>query len=283
MIHWAHSTEVTTTAFRAGFLWSVTRILTDFFLQDAQQVLNQVLDRRLDTQTASDRIRVSTSFAKMKRRSSSSMTLTRMLVVLLALGMALCWADAAGLKVGFYATSCPKAEQMITAATNTRWFQNFDITPGLMRIYFHDCFVRVSISSSIFTSRAWFVILYNWVLQHYLVSCTAWTIFVYVAIWSSLRRWNVHNIVYMNPSKLESVSSCCPPFSNAGMWCITTDKEHPWEQGWAWRGDKPVYTWPRFDRFNQGSAGENLSRRGILRWYHCTRNSWLCCHRKYHT
>ncbi|CAM6029058.1 unnamed protein product [Sphagnum balticum] len=46
----------------------------------------------------------------------------------------------APLRLGFYATSCPMAEALISNATEAKWTADPSITAGLLRLYFHDCF-----------------------------------------------------------------------------------------------------------------------------------------------
>lgn len=45
--------------------------------------------------------------------------------------------------VGFYSSSCPNAEKIIAAAVIQKWTADKTITAGLLRMFFHDCFIRV--------------------------------------------------------------------------------------------------------------------------------------------
>jgi len=57
-----------------------------------------------------------------------------------------------GLQVGFYNNKCPQAETIV-AKTVAKYFRNDKSVPAaLLRMHFHDCFVRVSSLISLFSS-----------------------------------------------------------------------------------------------------------------------------------
>ncbi|KAI4342277.1 hypothetical protein MLD38_026919 [Melastoma candidum] len=62
--------------------------------------------------------------------------------VFLATAASTAYGQAAGLRVGFYTATCPRAEAIVRSTVESHFKSNPVVAPKLLRMHFHDCFVQ---------------------------------------------------------------------------------------------------------------------------------------------
>ncbi|KAK6241385.1 hypothetical protein QUC31_014959 [Theobroma cacao] len=66
----------------------------------------------------------------------------RVLVVTLLLSIAASLVESQGTRVGFYSSTCPRAESIVRSTVQSHFRSDPTVAPGLLRMHFHDCFVQ---------------------------------------------------------------------------------------------------------------------------------------------
>ncbi|XP_022727199.1 peroxidase N1-like [Durio zibethinus] len=64
------------------------------------------------------------------------------LFVTLLLAIAASLVEGQGTRVGFYSSTCPRAESIVRSTVQSHFRSDPTVAPGLLRMHFHDCFVQ---------------------------------------------------------------------------------------------------------------------------------------------
>lgn len=64
------------------------------------------------------------------------------ILVLVSISTLVALSQGQGTRIGFYATTCPRAESIVQTTVRSHFRTNPTIAPGLLRMHFHDCFVE---------------------------------------------------------------------------------------------------------------------------------------------
>ena len=67
----------------------------------------------------------------------------RSVVAAAAVALAAAWCAAAQLSQSYYASTCPNVDTLVRGAVTQKLQETFNAAPGTLRLFFHDCFVRV--------------------------------------------------------------------------------------------------------------------------------------------
>ena len=70
------------------------------------------------------------------------------LVIMVIAAAALSMASGTALQYNFYSSSCPEAEEAVRNATQKIIYNDPTMGAAFVRLFFHDCFVRVMINWS---------------------------------------------------------------------------------------------------------------------------------------
>jgi peroxidase len=76
------------------------------------------------------------------RPRQQSLILAAVVVVLL---LAAAQLSEARLSRSYYASTCPNVEALVRGVVTQKLQETFNAAPGTLRLFFHDCFVRVRI------------------------------------------------------------------------------------------------------------------------------------------
>ncbi|XP_059447432.1 peroxidase N1-like [Corylus avellana] len=73
---------------------------------------------------------------------SGGLSTQTFLLAFLLLGLHASLAHSQATRVGFYSTTCPRAESIVRSTVLSHFQSDRTVAPGLLRMHFHDCFVQ---------------------------------------------------------------------------------------------------------------------------------------------
>lgn len=65
---------------------------------------------------------------------------------------------ANALSLNYYEKTCPDVDSIVTKAVNNAMMRDKTVPAALLRMHFHDCFIRVEINIPYFSSEVSFII-----------------------------------------------------------------------------------------------------------------------------
>jgi hypothetical protein len=79
----------------------------------------------------------------MRSTRLSPPSLRRSVLAAAVVALTAAWCAAAQLSQSYYASTCPNVETLVRGAVTQKLQETFNAAPGTLRLFFHDCFVRV--------------------------------------------------------------------------------------------------------------------------------------------
>lgn len=101
-------------------------------------------------------MKISGAFSKQQPQSNINMALGCVTIVTIFIFCSMLHSSEAtvvggnSLQVGFYDNTCPQVEKIVADVVDNAISEDRGLAAGLIRLFFHDCFVNVRISSVLY-------------------------------------------------------------------------------------------------------------------------------------